>query len=60
MSNPTDSALMARIKELEEALRPFAEAADEFDASNPADFMQLDAGGICVGDLRKARQVLDL
>lgn len=50
-------ALRQRLDDAMAALRPFKLAADAFDELNPRDHMELDAGGITVGDLRGARAV---
>jgi len=59
MTDPTTNALLARIKELEEALKPFAEMADSFDYEGRE---LKDSDGIyafTAGDFRRAREALN-
>jgi len=50
----------ARIAELEAALMPFAEQAERYDPDEGDDLQSAwDSGGITIGDLRRARAVLN-
>jgi len=62
MTDPTGNALLARIKELEEALEPFADAAENTDMW-PDDFYISDSDVVGSSlrfiDIRNARKVLN-